>query len=405
MKRLCSSDMDLEQLRSALRAQFPALRSDWALLENAGGSQVPEEVADAVRDHMLKSYVQLGAGYPASQQADAAVGGAHSLAETMANAEGTGRVVLGASSTSLIAMVAEAYGRTIQPGDEIVVAENNHEANAGPWYRLERYGAIVKPWSVDPETYALTPLEPLLSGRTRVVAFPHVSNLLGQVEDVPGFVAAAKAVGADTFVDGVAYAPHRAMDVQAWGVDWYAWSIYKVFGPHMGAMFGTHEAFAKLDGPGHVFFPKDALAKWEPGGVSHEGCAGVVALRSYLELAVAERDLSPRALYEKAFGVFENLERGPGTRLVEGLREKGCELIGSHPDADKVATVSFLVPGEAPLVTVARLHAAKVAVRNGHMYSLRLVRSLGMEETQGVVRASLVHYNSFEEVERLLEAL
>ncbi|RYG34299.1 aminotransferase class V-fold PLP-dependent enzyme [bacterium] len=397
--------MDLEQLRSTLRAQFPALRTDWALLENAGGSQVPEEVAEAVRRYMLRSYVQLGAGYPASQRADATVSAAHGFVEDMANAGDAGRVLLGASSSSLLANLADAYGKIIQPGDEVIVAENNHEANAGPWHRLERFGAVVKPWPVDPETFALTPLEPLLSGRTRLVAFPHVSNLLGQVEDVPGFVRAAKAVGARTVVDGVAYAPHRTMDVQAWGVDWYAWSVYKVFGPHMGAMFGTFEAFSELEGPGHYFLPKDALGKWELGGVSHEGCAGVVALRPYLEMAAGDSDHPLRTVYEKAFDRFEKLERGPLNRLLEGLRNKGCQIVGSHPSADTVATVSFLVPGELPTTTVARLHEAQIAVRNGHMYSYRLVKALGIDEVQGVVRASLAHYNTFKEVERLLAAL
>ncbi|CAN5681715.1 cysteine desulfurase-like protein [soil metagenome] len=398
--------MDLEALRATLRAQFPALRSEWALLENAGGSQVPQGVADAVRDHMMNDYVQLGAGYPASDRATETVANAHAFADELANSDGMGHVVLGGSATALTTLLAEAYARTIQPGDEIVVAQSNHEANAGPWHRLARAGAVIKPWSVDPHTYALEPLEPLLSRRTRIVAFPHVSNLLGQVEDVAALVTMAKSVGARTVVDGVAYAPHRAIHAKAWGVDWYVWSVYKVYGPHMGAMFGTDEAFGELEGPGHFFFPKEALlSKWELGGASHEGCAGLAALRPYLALAAGHDAYQGRETVEAAFSAFDRLESGPASRLVAGLREKGCHLIGSNPASDRVGTVSFVVPGEKPTETVARLHRAKVAVRNGHMYALRLARELAIDESQGVVRASLLHYNTLEEVERLLAAL
>lgn len=398
--------MDLESLRARLRGQFPALQSDFAYLENAGGSQVPGVVADAVRDHMLRDYVQLGAGYPASDRATETVAAAHAFADELANAPGIGKVVLGGSATVLTTLLADAYSRTIKPGDEVVVAQSNHEANAGSWHRLERVGAVVKSWSVNPQTFALESLEPLLSDRTKIVAFPHVSNLLGQVEDVASLVKTAKRVGARTVVDGVAYAPHRAIDTKAWGVDWYVWSVYKVYGPHMGAMFGTYEAFDELDGPGHFFFPKNSItSKWELGGASHEACAGLAALRSYLALAAEQEAYQGRQTVEDAFSRFDTLESGPANRLVDGLRSKGCTLIGSHPEADRVGTVSFVVPSEKPVETVARLQAASVGVRSGHMYALRLARELGLDEIQGIVRASLLHYNTHREVDRLLAAL
>ncbi|HSI72075.1 MAG TPA: aminotransferase class V-fold PLP-dependent enzyme, partial [Fimbriimonas sp.] len=243
-----------------VRSWFPALRSNFAYLENAGGSQAPGCVSVGIRQYMQSSYVQVGANYPASQKATEIVAGAHAFMEEWVNAGDIGKVVLGPSSTALIHIIANAYGEILQPGDEIIVADTNHEANAWPWYRLERFGIVVKPWRIDPATF-LCPLEDLfglLTDKTKLVAFPHVSNLLGEVVDVAAITKLVHEHGAKVFVDGVAYAPHGVIDVQEWGVDWYIFSNYKVYGPHMATLFGRHESFAELTGPNHHFIPKDA---------------------------------------------------------------------------------------------------------------------------------------------------
>lgn len=391
---------------AAIRAWFPSLTSDFAYLENAGGSQVPGVVADAIRSYMLESYVQVGATYPASRRATEVVEGAHAFMETFMNAGEVGKVVLGPSTTALTTILANAYGETLRSGDEIIVAETNHEANAGPWVRLQELGATIRFWRVDPSSFecSLDDLEAMLNERTRIVAFPHVSNLLGQVVDVPAITAAAHRVGARVVVDGVAYAPHRAIDVSAWGVDWYVFSTYKVYGPHMAAMFGKHEAFAELRGPNHFFIPDSAIPyKFELGGVSHEACAGLLALQSYFQFLAGSSSHDREAIVN-AFSAMESLENPLTERLITHLT--ACDdvrIVG--PKSNRVGTISFVSSRETPEEIVARTDAAGVGIRYGHMYAYRLCEAIGIPPEPGVVRVSFVHYNTMEEVERLIKAL
>lgn len=391
----------------AVRAWFPSITPDFAFLENAGGSQVPGVVAEAVRDYMLASYVQLGASYRHSQRATAVVDEAHRFIETFMNADGIGRVALGPSTSVLVNQLAQAYGETMQPGDEVIVAETNHESNAGPWVRLARYGVKVHIWKVDPETFEcpLEALEALLNERTRIVALPHVSNLLGQIVDLKPVCEAAHRIGARVVADGVAYAPHQAIDVAEWGVDWYVYSTYKVYGPHMAALFGRHEAFAEVTGPNHFFIPADSIPyKMELGGVLHEGCAGLLALRPYLRF-LAGRETDDRTTIEAAFATMEALERAPAERLCGYLRGKEGVLIVGQSSGRAVGTVSFLSDRATPEAVVRQTVAQNIGIRHGHMYAYRLCEALGIAPEPGVVRVSLAHYNTVEEVERLIEAL
>lgn len=391
---------------AAVREWFPSLASGFAYLENAGGSQVPGVVADAMRDYMLQSYVQVGAGYAASRRATEVVEDTHAFMETFMNAGDRGKVVLGPSTTALVNIIANAYAETLKPGDEIIVAETNHEANAGPWVRLQERGAAVRFWRIDPETFEcpLPVLEEMLNERTRIVAFPHVSNLLGHVVDIKAITDAVHRVGARVVVDGVAYAPHRAIDVSAWGVDWYVFSTYKVYGPHMAALFGTHEAFSELRGPNHFFIPDSAIPyKFELGGVSHEACAGLLALRDYLRfLSGCERD--PRKTITTAFETMERLENPLTEKMIGYLSNRGdLRLIG--PTSNRVGTISFVSKRETPEEIVARTDEQEIGIRYGNMYAYRLCQAVGVSPEPGVVRVSFVHYNTMDEVERLIGAL
>ncbi|AIE84202.1 cysteine desulfurase-like protein [Fimbriimonas ginsengisoli] len=392
-----------------IRSWFPTLTDDFAFLENAGGSQVPAVVADGVRDYMLSSYVQLGAGYEQSKRATAVNEAAHAFIETFVNAEGVGRVILGPSTTALTTILAASYGETLRPGDEIVIAETNHEANAGPWARLERYGAKIRIWKVDPTTYEcpLSALEEMLNERTRIVALPHVSNLLGHVVDVKAVTEAAHRVGARVIADGVAYAPHRAIDVAEWGVDWYVYSTYKVFGPHMAALFGRHDALAELTGPNHFFIPTSSIPyTFELGGASHEGCAGLLAVQPFLRF-LAGRESDDRETVVKAFDEIERLELPLQYRVMNYLREKpGVTIVGpGKPDRSCVGTISFVSDRVASDAVSAHTDSRGVGIRHGHMYAYRLCQSLGIPTDPGVVRISLLHYNTDAELDRLFAAL
>ncbi len=400
---------------SRIRSRFPGLDGGTTLLENAGGSQVPESVADAIRDHLLNDYCQLGAGYPASDRATETVEIAHRFMDRYVNGEGLGRVVLGSSCTSLMHVLAGAVGRTLQPGDEIVVCEQGHEANIGCWLDLERLGASIRWWRVDPATGSLRleDLRSVLSDRTRIVAFPHTSNLLGEIVDVPAATRMVHDAGGRVVVDGVAFAPHRAIDVRDWGVDFYAWSTYKVYGPHMGALFGRFDAFHGLQGPNHFFIEDDDVPyKYELGGASHEGCAGLNALASYLgdlcdDPGRTAADLDHQSVV-RAFERMTELEAPVQTRLVKRLLEHPeVRIIGPASDdvSIRVATVSITHPRRTPTEIVSAAHQAGIGIRNGHMYAHRLCAAMGIEPEPGVARISAVHYNTTEEIDQLMDVL
>ncbi|MDJ0523109.1 MAG: aminotransferase class V-fold PLP-dependent enzyme [Planctomycetota bacterium] len=393
----------------AIRERFPALAQETIFLENAGGSQMPGEVADVMHAYTRKTFVQLGAPYALSEHCGQVVQQAHDDARLLVNGDGCGEVVLGPSTSMLLRMLADSYADVIEQGDEIVIAESGHEANVGPWLRLERQGARIRWWRVDPETGS-SPLEGLhevLSERTKIVALPHVSNLVGEVVDLAAVTKAAHDVGARVVADGVAFAPHRAVDVEAWGVDWYVYSTYKVFGPHAAVMFGRHDAFAELVGPNHFFVPDDAVPyKWELGGVSHEAAAGIAALRGYLQF-LAGRDTYDRDTVTRAFEVMERHEMPLQERLVAWAQEHPqLRLIGSAgAGRERVATVSVVHATKSSQSLSLVANRENIGIRFGHMYAHRLCTALGLRPVDGVLRVSAVHYNSPAEIERLIDVL
>ena len=401
-----------------IRAAFPGLEGDTILLENAGGSQVPKVVADAVHRYMLESYVQLGAGYARSNQATETVEEAHRWIELLMNAGDQGKVILGPSCTQLVTMLAECTMRWLDPGDQIIVAESGHEANVGPWLALSRHGMNVDRWPCNEVTgiCSLKTLRPRLSSRTRLVALPHVSNLLGGIEEIDEIIEAVHAVNAEVVVDGVAYAPHRAMDMQRLKADWYVWSTYKVYGPHMAALYGRHEAIEKREGPNHFFIPRDEVPyKFELGGVNHEGCAGLLALRDHLCLlagldgqgAVPEPQKIDRRTIERAYDVMIACELPLQQRLIEWIRRQPrLRLIGPDTaDLSRVPTISFTHASKSSREIAAHAHTHDIGIRNGNMYSNRLCRTMGIDVNDGVVRVSAVHYNTPDEIERLIGVL
>jgi cysteine desulfurase family protein (TIGR01976 family) len=400
---------DLEALRARLRRSFPALGSAELLLDNAGGTQVPRAVADRVRDYMLSCFVQVGADYATARAATATVARARTAVAALLGA-GPGQVALGPSTSALCAMLADCYRRAPRTTrNEIVVSEAGHEANAGPWARLAREGFEVRTWRLDRarQECPIEELERLVSDRTLLVALPHVSNLLGRIERLEEATAIAHRAGARVAVDGVAYAPHRALDVAAWGVDWYVFSIYKVYGPHMAALYGAKDALAEVEGPNHYFVDRrDVPYKLELGGVLHEGCAGILGLCDYLPAVVDRAPEAPlrRQTVVEAFAAFDALERPLTERLLGYLRGRDdVRIIGPAEAGERrVPTVSFVHATRSSKEIALAANAAGLGIRYGHFYAHRPATALGLDPDDGVVRVSLVHYNSPEEVERLI---
>ena len=399
----------LSSERVRARGAFPSLASGFAYLDNAGGSQIPGVVIEAMAEYCRSSYAQTGASYAASVATRRVLDEAHAFVAEFMHAGDTGGVVLGPSSTALVHQLANAFGEILQPGDEIIVADSNHEGNATPWYRLERFGIKVIAWPVDRDAQACTlaQLQKLMTARTRVVAFPHVSNLTGLVAEVRPICDLVRAAGAISVCDGVAFAPHRAIDVQALSCDFYFYSTYKVYGPHLAAMFGRHDAWAPLTGPNHVFIAKSSFpTKWELGSLSYEGCAGIFALRRYLGVLAGE-PYAGYATVQRAFATMSALEHLPHERLYAYLSSvPSIQIVGPRkfgPEA--VGTLSFRHATLRPPQIVGEVNRHELGVKHGHFYSVRLLRGLGLDPEDGVVRVSLVHYNTLEEVDRLAAVL
>ena len=233
---------------TTIRAEFPALGGDCVYLDNAGGSQVLRRVADRIHDYLLTTSVQLGASYAQSQLASERVLSARRSVAELINAAHEDEVVMGSATTALMFILTQALLPGIRPGDEIIVTNSDHEANIGGWMRLQQAGAVVKVWDVnlDSLTLELDGLDRLLTNRTKWVAMTHASNVLGSVNPVAEVARRVHAVGGRLCVDGVAYAPHRLIDVRASGADVYVFSFYKVFGPHYAVLWGQRELLLSL---------------------------------------------------------------------------------------------------------------------------------------------------------------
>lgn len=398
-----------------VRAQFPALAAgDWALFDNAGGSVPPRTVIDRVARYMSGYGVQLGASYPLSAAASELVAAGRRAAATLVNA-GPDEVVLGASTTMNTFTLARAIAPWFRPGDELVVTNLDHEANIGSWRRLEEGGVVVKEWRLRPESAALEveDLEALLTERTRLVCFTQCANVTGRVLDVAAVCRRVHQTGALALVDGVAYAPHRRVDVKAIDADFYLVSLYKVFGPHVGLLYGKREHLLRARNINHFFFGEDEVPyKLQPGNVNHELTASLPGILEYLDsvdrrhFAVEEPDAGRRL--ERTFGLLERHEEALAAPLIEFLaHRRGVRIVGpaTADRAVRVPTIAFAALGRDAAEIPPRLDERRLAVRFGHFYSYRAMQALGLADANGVVRASLAHYNTPEEVARLIQAL
>lgn len=402
-----------------VRSQFPALRGEWVFLDNAGGAQVLGSVADRIRDFLLSSSVSLGAPYEASRLASERVAEGVRAGAALVNAD-PGEIVLGPSATQLVANLARAMTESFLHGDEIIVTNLDHEANISPWLRVatER-GVIVKTWKVRPDTFELDldDFDHLLTDRTKLVCIAQVSNILGSISPVEEVVRRAHERGARVFVDGVAYAPHRLVDVRAWDVDYYVLSLYKVFGPRLGLLYGKREHLLELSNINHIYVPKDAIPyKLQPGGFSYELSAGVPAIVEYLE-ELGRRALpgetaekagtAPRAPLGAAFGAIAETEAHTLSPLLSFLGGyPGVRVFGwpTPNPAHRVSTLSIAVEGREPADLARRLAEHRIGVRAGDFHSRRLLQDLGVPGGS-VLRISLAHYNNLEEMTYLIDRL
>ncbi len=392
----------------SVRAHFPGLAQPTIFFDNAGGSQTLAKVAHRISDYLLNSNVQLGASYAASKRASERVAqGVRSVGSLFGQVD-EHEIVLGSSTTQLIFNLAAALAPTLKEGDELIVSNVDHEANIGAWRRLGARGIVVKEWQVNRDTYALEPesLEPLLGPRTKWVAVTHCSNLIGTIHNISEMAKRVHACGARLFVDGVAFAPHAPVDVHALGVDGYVFSLYKVYGPHLSAMWLRRDLIDEVACINHDFLAHHVPYKLQPGGANYELTWGSGAVAEYLdEMGAALDSRSPRSA---AWAAIAAQEQALCERFLSFLRNRpGVKIIGS-PDSDRnhrVPTISFVVSKLRSSEVPPLVDPYGIGVRFGDSYARHLVDTLDLRQKEGVVRVSMVHYNSIEEVDKLIEVL
>ncbi len=391
------------------RSQFPALTEGFAYFDNAGGSLVLKTVADRIHEYLLTTSVQTGASYTQSQRASARLTEARTRIALLMGARRPEEIVFGPSTTALLQYLARAMAYQFKPGDEVIVTRFDHESNIGAWLGLEALGVVIKFWEIDKQSFEidLGTLERLLSSRTRLVAVTHVSNILGTINPIAEIARLVHAHGAKIVVDGVAYAPHRAIDVAALDVDYYVFSFYKAYGPHFAALYGRYDDLLALDSLYHYFYGRDKVpGKLEPGNPCYELAWGAAGIVDYFD-ALGGRT-GDRAAIERAFAGIATHEAALGERLLAYLRGRNDIQVVGRRDSDpqnRVPTISFKAVGQDSAEIVTEIDKWSIGIRNGDFHARRLVESLDLAGGRGVVRVSMVHYNTIEEVDRLIARL
>ena len=397
-----------------IRAQFPALEREHnghpvAYFDAPGGTQTPRVVVDAVADYLLNHNANTHWEYPTSHETDEIIESARHTFADFLNASAS-EIVFAANTTSMIYHLSRALGRTLGPGDEIVITELEHHANVAPWQALEiERGVRLNVAQMDPETGQLdwNDFERLVTRRTKVVAFGAGCNALGTVNDYRRAVHLAHSVGALALVDAVHYAPYFLCDVKEIDCDFLTCSAYKFYGPHVSVFYGKKDLLESIDFPRLQPAPDTAPERVEVGTLSHEGIAGAAAAVDFYASLVAQVDnlRNRRDALQSSF-VGLRAHSSPQVRnLWDSLaRIDGVRLYGPPPDVERTPTVSFIIKKVASTEVARRLAGRGLFVSHGDFYAQTVVDRLGLQP-EGLVRVGCACYTSDDEVERLIDSV
>jgi cysteine desulfurase family protein (TIGR01976 family) len=404
-----------------IRARFPALRSGAIFLDGPGGTQVPQEVIDASHHYLVTANANHGGAFSTSERSDAIVQQGRQAAADFLHARSPEEIVFGQNMTSLTFHLSRCLGRTLCARDEIITTVLDHDANIAPWRALEERGVVIRTVDIDPDdcTLMMSDFERLLNARTEIVAVGYASNAVGTINDLKRIIDLAHDRKALVFVDAVHYAPHGPIDVQALDCDLLVCSAYKFFGPHVGVLYGKYDLLDRL--PAYKVRPANDSPphKFETGTQNHEGIAGITAAVDYLA-SIGERSGSHSEREDSSFtrrcrslkaamSAIQIHEQELVRRLISGLRSiPGVKIFGIVNEEQygrRTPTVAFTMEGFTPRQISEYLAGQNIYVWDGHYYALAVIERLGLQDTGGAVRVGLVHYNTAEEVERLLIVL
>ncbi len=396
-----------------VRAQFPAFSEPslqgQAFFENAGGSYACAPVIDRLTRYYRQRKVQPYGPFEASRLAGQEMDEARARLAAMLGV-GKDELSFGPSTTQNTYVLAQAFGQWLPPGSAIVVSNQDHEANSGPWRRLAKAGVEIREWKIDPVSGSLDPadLEGLLDESVRLVCFPHCSNVVGEINPVSEITAIAHAAGAFVCVDGVSYAPHGLPDLTGLGPDIYLFSAYKTYGPHQGIMVVRRPLAELLPNQGHYFNGNDLTMKFTPAGPDHAQIAASAGIADYYE-ALHDHHGGPGGNAVARAGFVNGLMRAHEVALLQPLLDAlkdrgGVRLIGPADATRRAPTVALALNRPAASVA-AELAECGIMAGGGDFYAVRPLAALGVDETKGVLRLSFVHYTGAGEVARLIEAL
>jgi cysteine desulfurase family protein (TIGR01976 family) len=417
---------------SPYRRYFPSLRQEVngkqaIYFDNPGGTQVALQVVDAMVAYFLEANANSHGAFLTSKRTDQVIANARGAMADFLHASSPNEIVFGPNMTTLTFAFSRAIGKTLHPGDEIVVTVLDHDANVAPWLALQESGVVIRRVDVHPEnvTLDMEDMRAKIGERTKLVAVGYASNAVGTINDVAAIVGWAHEAGALAWIDAVQFAPHGPIDVQALDADFLVCSSYKFFGPHLGILYGKAEHLERF--PAYKVRPSsnEIPERWETGTLNHEGLAGLVGVIDYMAMLgreqserygdafrtdAGERLYSGRQLELKiAMQAMMDYERGLSAQLLAGLREvQGMQIYGITNPQDyalRVPTVACNIEGHSPEELAEYLAGEGIFAWNGNYYALGIMERLGLEEHGGALRLGMAHYNTPEEIDRVLECL
>ena len=397
-----------------IRAQFPAFSEPslegWAFFENAGGSYMCHQVIDRLMTYYTQTKVQPYYSYPASTEAGQRMDESYGRLAAYLNID-EDELIFGPSTSQNVYVLAQALHPMWEEGDEIIVSCQNHEANSGAWRRLANQGIVVRDWHIDSKTgrLATDDLDALITPRTRLIAFPHASNVIAHINPVQEISAKAHQAGALVVVDGVSYAPHGLPDIAQLDVDIYLFSLYKTWGPHLGAMYVKRELMKQMVNQSHFYYEHEPHYCLTPAGPDHAQIAAVSGVAEYLDAVYAHHfDDAPDSAVKgrRLHQLFSDYESSLLTPLLDFLKARNDVLIIGPDDPDiREPTVTILPLNKRVPAVVAELEKQKLMVASGDFDVVRILNEMNIDLDPGVIRMSLLHYTTQDEINRLISGL
>jgi len=400
-----------------VKAQFPAfsdpLSSKWSFFENAGGSYVPHNVITHLSNFMTSTKVQPYGEYNTSKIAGKNMDRAIELFAKMINAK-KDEIIIGGSTTMNMYVLSNAMKKILKPGDEVIVTNQDHEANIGAWRKLKNHGAVIKEWKINSDNAELEidKLKLLLSKKTKIVAVTHCSNIVGSINDLKTISNLVHKFNAYIVADGVSYAPHGFPDVKDLDVDFYAFSLYKTYGPHLGLLYGKKEILNKLPNQNHEFLKGNVPYTLNPGGPNHEELASLIGIYEYFDSLYNHHFTKQKITINEKIKQINNLIANHEEIIANPL----LEYLDSRKDINLIGIKKIINKNRAPTISfthkkMTSAHVSKklinegIATRNDNFYAWRCLKALKIDTNDGVIRTSIVHYNTKQDVEKLINAL